>query len=94
MSAKLDRLTALIESLEKLAGLNPDLEVIMQREDGTWPEPLTNAPIIAERVRFTRSPAQALADRTAQLAAAVDTERQAFERTIASPVARRAWRVN
>jgi hypothetical protein len=52
LGAKLDRLTAMVEVLEKAAGLNPDFEAIRQGDDGSWPVPETNAPVVAERINF------------------------------------------
>lgn len=54
-STKLARLETALAVLEKAAGINPDVEVINQRADGSWPEPQTDAPLIVERVNFRAS---------------------------------------
>jgi hypothetical protein len=67
--------------------MNPDLEVIRQNDDGTWPEPQTNAQVIVERVNFRARPAEALKRANRKLAADVSVEREAFK-----AVARKAGR--
>jgi flagellar biosynthesis/type III secretory pathway chaperone len=90
MSNKLAKLEQMIACLEKAAGLNPDYEVIKQRDDGSWPEPKTTAALIVERVNFKDTPELCeLRQRNCELAHKVEDERCALERVSASPLGQR-----
>lgn len=49
---EVERLEEMLADLEATAGLNPTHEVITQRDNGTWPEPTSDAEVVIERVRF------------------------------------------
>ena len=90
MSSKLAKLEATLALLEKAVGLDPDMEVITQRDDGTWPEPVTDAPVIVERVRFLPEHAVIAAQRRNE--AALADEVRARDAVNASPLAQRVRR--
>lgn len=81
MSSKLAKLEQLVADLETAAGLNPELEVIRQADDGSWPEPQTDAPLVVERVRFKRDPLVDARRKLDDLAKATQHERDVFEHT-------------
>ena len=79
MSAKLAKLEALVATLEKAAGINPDIEIVRQRRDGTMPEPQTTAALIVERINFKGDPELIeMQRRHAGLALQVEAERRAL----------------
>ena len=90
MSSKLLKLEAMVASLEAQAGFNPQIEVITQRDDGSWPEPVTDAATIIERVRFV--PEHVLVANQRKIEAMLVAEIEARDAVNASPVARRARR--
>lgn len=88
--SRIDKLEATLALLEKAAGFDPQLEVITQRDDGSWPEPQTDAPVIVERVRFV--PEHVLVANQRKIEAMLVAEIEARDAVNASPVARRARR--
>ena len=80
----------MVATLEAAAGFNPSLEIITQRDDGTWPEPVTDAPVIVERVRFLPEHAVIAAQRRNE--AALADEVRARDAVNASPLAQRVRR--
>lgn len=75
---KMARLEAMVGTLEKRLGFRPDVEVIAQNGDGSWPELKTTASLVIERVRFNTD-ASRLQDANLALARDVGIERNAFE---------------
>jgi hypothetical protein len=81
VSKKLARLEALVADLETAAGFNPDIEVVRQADDGSWPEPQTDARVVVERVRFKPSLLDGMQQKIDELAKATQHERDVFEYT-------------
>lgn len=82
-NTRLARLESALLMLEKAAGLGaPEYETVTQREDGSWPEPQTDAALVVERVRFRGVDPDVKAARleAARLQQQVEAERRAFTR--------------